>query len=80
MISDLKMIRLCYETSVLRSDRRLATALYVEVASRDIVAVILSADIFRRSNKAFKERVAGLEGTHEFLLDCGFKVVIYFLA
>lgn len=28
----------------------------------------------RRSNKAFKERVASLEGTHEFLDGCGFQV------
>ena len=28
----------------------------------------------RRSNKAFQERVAGLEGTEEFLLDAGFQV------
>jgi len=28
----------------------------------------------RRNNKAFRERVASLEGTEEFLLDCGFQV------
>jgi len=30
----------------------------------------------RRSNKAFKERVAALEGAEEFLVDCGFKVCV----
>merc|ERR1719452_214386 len=27
----------------------------------------------RRSNKAFQERVASLEGTEEFIMDCGFQ-------
>lgn len=30
----------------------------------------------RRSNKAFQERVASLEGTEEFILDCGFQVTM----
>ena len=28
----------------------------------------------RRTNKVFRDRVAGLEGAEEFLLDCGFQV------